>query len=313
MVSRFDDFVTKKILLFSVALVAVTVGSLSVYLFFSKKQTDDKSKETSTDIAVITKSIQLDSIISDTTTDDTKVIAPTTLQGDLDTTTQTTIDDTTSRTTSTLLNKTLLQTSRTVKSSRVSSPKRLSPRAYSKSVQKKPTIVLEDFDSSFDSYDDGLTEADISEAYVNLARMSVLENESPKRRAARAVREEKARIEMENKTIQVQTQTNKSDFDIGKVEEERRQLSNYKTAASQAAVVASVHLLAHASGGRSLRSPLRGESRAMTQSKLVDTVEIDHSTTSPKKLSEEFASVASPSKVGARRQILAEMKVRRYY
>jgi hypothetical protein len=269
----------------------------------SKKQTD---------ITVTTKSIQLSIDKKETITDksiqvdsnkalaeiinDTKVNVPSPLD------IETTINNTNSHTTSTLLDTTL-QTAKTVKTTRLSIPKRLSPRAS----QNKPTIVLEDFDSSFDSHDndDGPTEAEISEAYINLARKSVLENESPKRRAAREAREAKARIEMDNTTTT--TQTNDSDVDFGNVEEERRQLS--KTAASQAAAVASVHILVNASGGRSLRSPLRNESRGMTQSKLVD----DHSTTSPKKLADEFASVASPSKVGIRRQIVAEMKVRRYY
>lgn len=327
---------TKKILLVSgLALLVVTVGSLSVYFYLSKKQTDkdNKSKEIITDITVTTKTIQLsidnENEKKDTITDitlltksiqvdsskaeaeiryDTKVIVPSPLDIDMDTTTQTTINNTNSHTTSTLLD-TSLQTSQIVKTTRVNIPKRLSPRA-SKNIQNKPTIVFEDFvDSSFDLHDndDGPTEAEISEAYINLARKSVLENESPKRRAAREAREEKARIEMENKITTTTTQT---DSDFGNVEEERRQLS--KTAASQAAAVASVHILANASGGRSLRSPLRSESRGMTHSKLVDVVDIDHSTTSPKKLADEFASVASPSKVGIRRQIVAEMKVRRY-
>jgi len=304
MMTRFDFLSTKKILLVSgLALLVVTASSLSVYFYLSKKQTD---------ITVTTKSIQLSIDKKETITDksiqvdsnkalaeiinDTKVNVPSPLD------IETTINNTNSHTTSTLLDTTL-QTAKTVKTTRLSIPKRLSPRAS----QNKPTIVLEDFDSSFDLHDndDGPTEAEISEAYINLARKSVLENESPKRRAAREAREAKARIEMDNTTTT--TQTNDSDVDFGNVEEERRQLS--KTAASQAAAVASVHILANASGGRSLRSPLRNESRGMTQSKLVD----DHSTTSPKKLADEFASVASPSKVGIRRQIVAEMKVRRYY
>ena len=335
MITRFD-LSTKKILFVSgLALLVVTVGSLSVYFYLSKKQTDkdNKSKEIITDITVTTKTIKLsidnENEKKDTITDitlltksiqvdsskaeaeiiyDTKVIVPSPLDIDMDTATQTTINNTKSHTTSSTLLDTTLQKSQIVKTTRVNIPKSLSPRA-SKNIQNKPTIVFEDFDSSFDLHDNdnGPTEAEISEAYINLARKSVLENESPKRRAAREAREEKSRIEMENKITTTTTQT---DSDFGNVEEERRQLS--KTAASQAAAVASVHILANASGGRSLRSPLRSESRGMTHSKLVDVVDIDHSTTSPKKLADEFASVASPSKVGIRRQIVAEMKVRRY-
>jgi hypothetical protein len=164
--------------------------------------------------------------------------------------------------------------------------------------EEKFTIIYEDFILSADPWKNEVeigvqTEADKSEAYANLARKFVLENESPKRRALRQVREEILQRESEEEGKRLLD-----------VEKERRNV--LRTAASQAAAVASVHVLAISRGGGSLRSPLRGASpRRVEESDFTK-----NSAFYPKKLSNEFATVASPSKAArsVRKQILAEMK-----
>lgn len=164
--------------------------------------------------------------------------------------------------------------------------------------EEKFTIIYEDFILSADSWKNEVeigvqTEADKSEAYANLARKFVLENESPKRRALRQAREEILQRESEEEGKRLLD-----------VEKERRNV--LRTAASQAAAVASVHVLAISRGGGSLRSPLRGASpRRVEESDFTK-----NSAFYPKKLSDEFATVASPSKAArsVRKQILAEMK-----
>jgi hypothetical protein len=164
--------------------------------------------------------------------------------------------------------------------------------------EEKFTIIYEDFILSADPWKNEVeigvqTEADKSEAYANLARKFVLENESPKRRALRQAREEILQRESEEEGKRLLD-----------VEKERRNV--LRTAASQAAAVASVHVLAISRGGGSLRSPLRGASpRRVEESDFTK-----NSAFYPKKLSDEFATVASPSKAArsVRKQILAEMK-----
>jgi hypothetical protein len=164
--------------------------------------------------------------------------------------------------------------------------------------EEKFTIIYEDFILSADPWKNEVeigvqTEADKSEAYANLARKFVLENESPKRRALRQAREEILQRESEEEGKRLLD-----------VEKERRNV--LRTAASQAAAVASVHVLAISRGGGSLRSPLRGASpRRVEESDFTK-----NSAFNPKKLSDEFATVASPSKAArsVRKQILAEMK-----
>lgn len=164
--------------------------------------------------------------------------------------------------------------------------------------EEKFTIIYEDFILSADPWKNEVeigvqTEADKSEAYANLARKFVLENESPKRRALRQAREEILQRESEEEGKRLLD-----------VEKERRNV--LRTAASQAAAVASVHVLAISHGGGSLRSPLRGASpRRVEESDFTK-----NSAFYPKKLSDEFATVASPSKAArsVRKQILAEMK-----
>jgi hypothetical protein len=164
--------------------------------------------------------------------------------------------------------------------------------------EEKFTIIYEDFILSADPWKNEVeigvqTEADKSEAYANLARKFVLENESPKRRALRQVREEILQRESEEEGKRLLD-----------VEKERRNV--LRTAASQAAAVASVHVLAISRGGGSLRSPLRGASPRRVEESDVTK----NSAFYPKKLSDEFATVASPSKAArsVRKQILAEMK-----
>jgi len=164
--------------------------------------------------------------------------------------------------------------------------------------EEKFTVIYEDFILSADPWKNEVeigvqTEADKSEAYANLARKFVLENESPKRRALRQAREEILQRESEEEGKRLLD-----------VEKERRNV--LRTAASQAAAVASVHVLAISRGGGSLRSPLRGASpRRVEESDFTK-----NSAFYPKKLSDEFATVASPSKAArsVRKQILAEMK-----
>ncbi len=176
-------------------------------------------------------------------------------------------------------------------------------------VNDNVTFVFEDFVPSTDPCNVEMsrvpTEAEKSEEYVNLARKYVLENESPKRGAARQEREENLRVKIEEE----EEERKKKEKALEELEEERRNL--IRTAASEAATVASVHLLATSRGGGSLRSPLRGgeNHKASPRRVIAPNMATNDEVINPKKLSEEFAIVASPKNKGsARKQILSEMK-----
>jgi len=179
-------------------------------------------------------------------------------------------------------------------------------------VNDNVTFVFEDFVPSTDPCNVEMsrvpTEAEKSEEYVNLARKYVLENESPKRGAARQEREENLRVKIEEEEEEERKKKEKEKA-LEELEEERRNL--IRTAASEAATVASVHLLATSRGGGSLRSPLRGgeNHKASPRRVIAPNMATNDEVINPKKLSEEFAIVASPMNKGsARKQILSEMK-----